>query len=70
MILGQGPGLLTGADKMDDELWDNADKNGNIKSDFVQTSIISEEQMQELIESYNGAPHRSIGKSQFHMQLN
>lgn len=50
-------------DFLDDELWDNVDKNGNIKPDFVQTSFISEEQMQELIESYNGAPHRSIGKA-------
>ena len=48
---------------MDEETWANVDKNGNMKPNFTPSQTISAEEMEELIASYNGAPHRSIGKS-------
>lgn len=49
---------------MDRNYWDKLNKNGNVSDrNYVQKTFISEEGMQELIDSYNGAFHRSIGKS-------
>lgn len=49
---------------MDEKFWDMLDGNGNITvKKYKQINYISEEEMQELIDSYNEAPHRSIGKA-------
>lgn len=48
---------------MDEELWDHVSKTGNVDRDFTPSNKITEEQMDELINSYNGTPHRSIGKA-------
>lgn len=49
---------------MDRGYWDKLNKNGSvIDKNYVQKNFISEGGMQELIDSYNGAFHRSIGKA-------
>ena len=48
---------------LDEEMWDHLSRNGNLDSDFTPSATITEAEMAELIDSYNGTPHRSIGKS-------
>ena len=49
---------------MDMDFWNKLNKNGTVSDkNYKQIHHISEEGMQELIESYNGAFHRSIGKA-------
>lgn len=48
---------------MDEEAWGNLYKSGTYKSNYTPKRTIKAEEMQELIDAYNGAPHRMIGKA-------